>query len=201
LPSVTVGRLGQSEGGPTIREGHGLVLASGGIDSSTLLALARVEGLPPSALFVDYGQAASAAEAVAVTAICSQLGVPLYVVRCGGMSFGEGEIRGRNAFLLQTALMRLPWPSGTVLIGVHAGTGYRDCSPEFVELMQQSFDFHTGGAISVAAPFVDWTKGEIYQLALRLGVPLRRTYSCEAGSVACNSCRSCLDRQALGLES
>jgi 7-cyano-7-deazaguanine synthase len=177
-----------------------LVLASGGIDSSALLALARAEGMRPKALFVDYGQAAASAEEAAVAGICSDLGICLQVVRYRSRHFGAGELRGRNAFLLQTALLEFRAPFGTIMMGIHAGTGYRDCSREFVEVMQRSFDFHAGGSISVAAPFIDWTKGDICRLALALDVPIRRTYSCEAGNVPCGRCRSCVDRQALSLE-
>ena len=175
-----------------------LVLASGGLDSSALLALAGAESATVDALFVDYGQASCGAEEAAVSQISSDLCHALHVVRYRGRSFGTGEIRGRNAFLLQTALLEFPWQSGTVMIGVHAGTGYRDCGPEFLELMVRSFDFHTGGVISLAAPFLTWTKSEIYSLALDLGVPVDKTHSCEAGSAPCGTCRSCLDRHALG---
>lgn len=181
------------------RDADALVLTSGGIDSSTLLALLHEQGFRPSGLFLDYGQASAKAEEVAVTTICSEYSVPLAVVRHRGTHFGTGEIRGRNAFLLQVALMEFAAISGTILIGIHAGTGYRDCTAEFVELMHRSFDFHTGGAISVCAPFVSWSKREVFDLAIHLGVPVARTHSCEAGSEPCGGCRSCLDRIALGL--
>lgn len=180
--------------------GATLVLASGGLDSSTLLAILREQGINASALFVDYGQASAKAEEAAATTICDEYCVPLTVARYRGTRFGPGEIRGRNAFLLQTALMEFPGRSGAVTIGIHSGTGYRDCSRGFMELMQGSFEFHTGGAISVCAPFVTWTKREIFDLAVYMRVPIKKTYSCESGSEPCGKCRSCLDRIALGLE-
>lgn len=195
-----VGRLESLEARPSPVEGQMLVLASGGIDSATLLALARVEKVPVSACFVDYGQASSKAEETAVTAICSHLKVCLQTVRFQGMRFGAGEIRGRNAFLLQTALMQFAGSSGTIMIAIHAGTGYRDCSPAFVELMQRSFEFHTGGSISVSAPFIDWPKVDVYRLARKLDVPLQLTFSCESSDAPCGTCASCRDRLALGLE-
>lgn len=176
------------------------MLASGGLDSSTLLAFSLDQGIESSALFIDYGQAAAQAEAAAVAEICRHFSVRLQVVRHEGAHFGAGEIRGRNAFLLQTALMEFPMTSGTVMIGIHAGTGYRDCSPEFVDLMQRSYDFHAEGTISIAAPFVTWTKREIFHLAIELGVPIERTHSCEAADTSCGRCRSCLDRRTLAEE-
>lgn len=174
-----------------------LVLASGGVDSSTLLWLLAEQGLTPSALFVNYGQAAADAESAAVARVCSAVGAPLRYVRHSGMSFGSGEIRGRNAYLLHTALIEFPTSSGVVALGIHAGTGYADCSPEFVDVMQRSYDFHTGGEITVVTPFLNWTKQQVYALAARLNVPFEQTYSCESASRPCGECRSCLDRSLL----
>ena len=178
-----------------------LVLASGGVDSSTLLWLLAEQDLSPSALFVNYGQAAAEAESAAVARVCSAVGAPLRNVQYSGMSFGSGEIRGRNAYLLHTALIEFPASSGVVALGIHAGTGYADCSPEFVDVMQRSYDFHTGGAINIAAPFLHWTKQQVYALAGQLEIPLEQTYSCESASRPCRTCRSCLDRDVLAVRS
>jgi 7-cyano-7-deazaguanine synthase len=177
-----------------------LVLASGGLDSSTLLTLLRQAADRCRALFVHYGQAAAEAEQSALARICTTLRVPLQVVRYEGSRFGGGEIPGRNAFLLQIALLEFGGASGVVATGIHAGVPYRDCSPEFVELMERSYAFHTGGAITVCAPFIDWTKADIFALAVSIGVPINDTYSCEAGNTPCGNCASCLDRAALGAE-
>lgn len=178
-------------------EGQMLVLASGGMDSSTIIGLVAAERAPSSAIFIDYGQAAAQAEEVAVQVICSHYAVDVQIVRCHGMRFGPGEIRGRNAFLLHTALMSFSGSSGTILLGVHSGTGYLDCNADFVELMQRSFEFHTGGALSVTAPFIDWSKADVSRLADELGVPLQDTYSCESGNRPCGECGSCRDRKEL----
>ena len=180
-------------------EGQGafLVLASGGVDSSTLLWTSVKQGLLPSALFVDYGQAAAEAEGEALARICSSLSIPWRRVRYESSSFGAGEVRGRNAFLLHVALLEFPSTSGVVSLGVHAGTGYADCSPEFIEVMERSYEFHTGGAITVAAPFLYWGKQDVYRLATELSVPLAQTHSCEASNLPCGRCRSCLDGRLL----
>ena len=174
-----------------------LVLASGGVDSSTLLWLCAQQGIQPTALFVDYGQAAAQSERAAVRRLCSVLGVPWRHVQYRGGTFGAGEIRGRNAYLLHAALMEFPTQSGVVALGIHAGTGYADCSPEFIDAMERSYQLHTGGAITVSAPFLHLTKPQVYSLATHFNVPVAQTYSCEAANSPCNQCRSCVDRRSL----
>ncbi len=178
-------------------QGKLLVLASGGVDSSTLLWMSSQQGLNPAALFVDFGQPAAEAESQAVANICGSLYVPLRVVRYKGANFDAGEIRGRNAFLVHMALLEFPSSSGVVALGIHAGTGYADCSPQFMEIMQSSYDFHTGGAVTVTAPFLHWTKQDLYRLATDMKVPVALTHSCEASNLPCRHCRSCLDRRLL----
>jgi len=170
---------------------------SGGIDSAAALALALAEGFTTEALFVDYGQAAAEAERSASRAIANHFGIAWREVTGAGHAFATGEIRGRNAFLLHSALLVLEWPAALVFIGIHAGTGYRDCDPPFVELMQRSFDYHSSGTVRIAAPFLKWSKVEVYDYAGTSGLPLNLTHSCEAGSAPCGACRSCLDRKLL----
>ena len=59
------------------------------------------------------------------------------------------------------------------------------------------YEFHTRGAIIATAPFLHWTKHDVYQLASKLNVPVALTYSCEADNYPCQRCRSCLDRRLL----
>ena len=151
----------------------------------------------PNALFVDYGQAAAQSEGAAVARLSKCLRTPWRRVQYTGSKFGAGEIRGRNAYLLHNALMEFPAQSGVVLLGIHAGTGYDDCTPEFIDVMQLSYQFHTGGAITIEAPFLHWTKHQVYSLVTQLDVPLHQTYSCEAANIPCGQCRSCLDRRSL----
>ena len=177
-----------------------MVLASGGLDSATVLALLISLDIRPTSLFIDYQQSAASAEESAITSICQTMGVPLRIVRHKGTRFGAGEIRGRNAFLLHAGLLEFPPTSGVIVMGIHGGTGYVDCSPDFIELMQRSFDLQTGGSIAIVTPFLTWSKGDIWRLAVDLGVPIEQTYSCEADNQPCGSCKSCIDRRSLRVE-
>ena len=53
------------------------VLASGGLDSTTLIALAKEQGICPQAVFVDYGQPATWAEETAVDQIERKAEIPI----------------------------------------------------------------------------------------------------------------------------
>ena len=174
-----------------------VILSSGGIDSTLALALTVSWQRECTTLFVDYGQAAASAEALASAAIAGHYGVERRVLAIDGPSFGSGEVRGRNAFLVHAALLTFPAGSGCIVIGIHAGTGYRDCDPDFVALMQRSLDFHTGGAIALVAPFVDASKSSVFALAREADIPIELTFSCEAGAEPCGECFSCRDRQSL----
>lgn len=186
---------------PTLKAGDSrvprtLILASGGIDSACLIAMTADDN--PEALFVDYGQGARAPEARAASKIAAVFQTPLHTIRVSVAASAEGEIHGRNMLLAQLALFELAGGPGRVLMGIHAGTRYRDCSPAFAELVQRSYDFHSDGRVQFAAPFINHAKREIVALARHLRVPLEQTYSCERGSEPpCEECVSCLDRKGL----
>lgn len=173
------------------------MLLSGGVDSATVLATvcsddaSRVE-----ALFVDYGQPAARREAEVSRAIAERYDVRYRAIELWGFAAGSGEVPARNAFLVHTALMSFLHRSGLIGLGIHAGTGYRDCSPEFVELMTRSLDFHTDGSVGMLVPFLMFSKLEVFRLAVASGVPIEMTYSCQAANDPCGECLSCKDREA-----
>lgn len=177
-----------------------LVLLSGGLDSAACLSFYIDLGRPTCGFFIDYQQPAANREGRAAKAIADYYDVFLYTAKWSGQSKKRsGLVAARNAFLLTAALMERPEQVTTIASGIHAGTQYADCSPEFVSRMQSTFDIYSGGAVHIATPFEDWTKADIWAYALSKNVPVDITYSCEAGSNhPCGKCLSCLDR--IGLE-
>jgi 7-cyano-7-deazaguanine synthase len=177
------------------------VLLSGGTDSSALLGLCAEHEGHLDALFVDYGQPAAEPERNAAISIAESLGVALREVHADIGPVGSGEIPGRNALLVHLALATTTSTPATIFIGIHAGTSYRDCSPEFVQAMQISLDAHHGGAVQLSAPFISWSKANVYAYAKSLTIPLERTYSCEIGtSPPCGQCPSCQDQELLDVD-
>jgi hypothetical protein len=101
-----------------------LILLSGGLDSTTALAAAARDRASPRALFVTYGQAADREERQAAAAVADHYSVEFETLAVTGRQFGEGEIRGRNALLIHSALLAAPPRPTTIIIGIHAGAGY-----------------------------------------------------------------------------
>jgi 7-cyano-7-deazaguanine synthase len=66
---------------------------SGGIDSTTAMALALSHGQDVETLFVEYGQAAAAAEARASTRLAAHFGCRSHLLRLQGLAFGSGFSR------------------------------------------------------------------------------------------------------------
>ena len=174
-----------------------LVLCSGGIDSATLAAQLRNVGDKPELCFIDYGQPAAGGEFRSVCSIAKNLGLSVLRTHVAGLDVpGKGEITARNLMLITLALAVRP-SARSISLGIHAGTGYRDCSREFVDLIQKVLDFHRDGTCRLVAPFIDWSKADVLALAIVLDVPIDLTHSCESGNEPCGSCRSCRDREVL----
>lgn len=179
-------------------ESEVLILLSGGIDSAACLDFYLGLGRKPCALFVGYGQPAESREEWAARAMANHYEISISCPRwTGTKSRGSGVISGRNAFLVTAALMERPPSVSVIATGIHAGTGYADCSADFVDGMQEVLDIYSEG-VQLAVPFLDWSKAEVFEYCLRRKVPLELTYSCEAGtSPPCGRCLSCMDREAL----
>ncbi len=171
------------------------LLLSGGVDSALVARLLVDAGTPPTALFVDYGQPAAAAEDRASSAVAAHFGLLRERVAVTGLSLpSRGEIVGRNDLLL--AVAHASAPGRDIALGVHAGTGYADCSPGHRDAWQMLLDTQHDGRVRVLAPLLHLQKAEVLALAAGAGVPLGMTHSCEAGDSVCGRCLSCLDRAA-----
>lgn len=176
------------------------VLMSGGLDSAACAHLLATQGHAVHGIFVDFGQAAREPESRAVARLSELLGITTTTLHVGAANdFGSGELVGRNAFLLMTAIFLGRTHEGLLAIGVHAGTPYYDCSAGFIDRLKVLVEEHTDGRLTVTAPFLQWTKGQIYAYAAKSGLPVNATYSCESGTIPpCGLCASCRDRGSLG---
>jgi 7-cyano-7-deazaguanine synthase len=196
-----------------------VVLFSGGLDSSTCLAIAREDGFAPHALAVRYGQR-HARELEAAERVARALGAPLKVVSLDLRAVGGSALTGdlevskdgvgvgipatyvpaRNTVLLGLALgYAETLDAQDLYIGVNAidYSGYPDCRPAFVEAFEKLANVATAAAVEgraryrVHAPLLQLTKAQIVQLGTRLAVPYGLTHSCYDPDPEGRACGRC----------
>jgi 7-cyano-7-deazaguanine synthase len=73
--------------------------------------------------------------------------------------------------------MHFEHSAGIIALGIHSGTPYVDCSPNFTFVMGRVFNLYEEGRVRIDAPFLDWTKSDIWTYAKANGVPLHLTCS------------------------
>ena len=168
------------------------------MDSAACVKFFLNEGMDVRGLHVDYGQAAAKEEDAAARGVAAHYGIPITSMRCAGFhGKADGLIVGRNAFLVCVALMEAP--HSLIALGIHSGTRYWDCSARFLESMQVIVDGYTDGRVRLIAPFLTWSKRQVWAFSKSNEVPIELTYSCETGgNMPCGKCLSCRDKEALG---
>ncbi len=179
-------------------------LLSGGLDSATCLALARLAGALGAAA---HRLAKSDLRIFGPAALPDDIAVPK---GRGETEMGEGipvtYVPARNTIFLSFALA---WAevleAGDIFIGVNAldYSGYPDCRPEFVEAFEKMSNLATMTGVegitrmNIHTPLIRLSKAEIVQLGADLGVPFGLTHSCydpDAVGRPCGECDSCLLR-------
>lgn len=197
-----------------------VVLLSGGLDSATVLAIAREQGLQCYALSVDYGQR-HRAELDAAAKVARALGVAEHrtlridLGGIGGSALTDEAIAvpeapqvgipvtyvpARNTVMLSFALgwaevLQAP----RIFIGVNAVdySGYPDCRPAFIAAFQRVANLATKAAVEgtmafeIATPLIDLTKAQIIQRGIELGVDFSLTVSCYQADSQGRACGSC----------
>ncbi len=198
-----------------------LVLLSGGLDSSTLIADRCAAGTATLAVGFNYGQR-HCRELDAARAVAHHYGVPIVVVslRTWGRllagsaltdeavdvphghyaddSMRSTVVPNRNAVMLTAAAgIAVSRGLNRVLTAVHAGDHpvYADCRPEFIDAINYTVGLACDEAVTIEAPFVNWTKTEIAARAGELDLPIGLTWSCyEGGDEHCARCGTCVER-------
>jgi 7-cyano-7-deazaguanine synthase len=196
-----------------------VVLLSGGLDSATILAVARRDGYACHALSFDYGQRhraeldAAARVAKALAAVQHKT-VVLDLSAIGGSALTDASIPvpdhptegipatyvpARNTVFLAVAV---GWAevldAQDIFIGVNAVdySGYPDCRPEFIAAFQKVADLGTkagieGRGMRIQAPLVKLSKAGIITLGAGLGVDYGLTVSCYTADAQGRACGVC----------
>lgn len=197
-----------------------VVLFSGGLDSSTCLAIAREDGFAPRALAVRYGQR-HAIELQAAERVARAMGAPLEIVSVDLRAFGGSALTAdievpkdaplgagipltyvpaRNTVLLSLALGYAEAAGAEdIYIGVNAidYSGYPDCRPGFIEAFERLANLATAAAVEgrarfrIRAPLLRLSKAQIIQRGVRLSVPYGLTHSCYDPDAEGRACGHC----------
>ena len=197
-----------------------VVLLSGGLDSATVLALAREEGFACHCLSLDYGQR-HGAELRAAANLATALGATTHRVlkldlgQLGGSALTDRSIAvpttgvqpgipvtyvpARNTIMLSLALA---WAevleAQDIFVGVNAVdySGYPDCRPEFIRAFEALSNLATKAAVEgrplkLHAPLIDMTKAQIIAHGGRLDVDYALTVSCYQADEEGRACGLC----------
>lgn len=196
-----------------------VVLLSGGLDSATVLAMARAQGFQCHALSVDYGQRHHA-ELEAARRVAHGLGahehrvIRIDLTAFGGSALTDASIAvpeqatsgipptyvpARNTIMLSLALA---WAevlqSQDIFIGVNAVdySGYPDCRPAFIAAFEQMANLATKAAVEgkplkLHAPLMEMSKAEIIRQGILLGVDYALTVSCYQADEHGRACGRC----------
>ena len=202
-----------------VQEKRAVILLSGGLDSATVVAMARAEGYSCYTMSFDYGQR-HRAELDAAARVARDLGVidhkviGLNLDGIGGSALTDSSIDvpeapsegipvtyvpARNTVFLSLAL---GWAevldAQDIFIGVNAVdySGYPDCRPEFVEAFEVMANLATkagveGKPFSIKAPLQNLSKAQIVQAGIQLGVDYSLTVSCYQADDQGRACGKC----------
>ncbi|MEH6467773.1 MAG: 7-cyano-7-deazaguanine synthase QueC [Porticoccus sp.] len=196
-----------------------VVLISGGLDSTTVLAIAREQGFRCYTLSFDYGQRAHAELAAARQ--CSALmgadehkEVALDLRTIGGSALTDDKIDvpeeetagipvtyvpARNTVFLSIAL---GWAevlgAQDIFIGVNAVdySGYPDCRPEYIDAFEKMANLATkssveGHYLRINKPLINLTKADIIRQGVAIGVDYAQTVSCYQATEGGLACGKC----------
>ena len=197
-----------------------VILLSGGLDSATVLAIARGEGRECLALSIVYGQrhhveldaARRVAAAIGVaehvihpldlrvfgaSALTSDIAVPKDAVGAPGIPVTY--VPARNTIFLSLALgYAEAREASEIWIGVNAldFSGYPDCRPDFIAAFQEVIRTGTRSGVErneprLIAPLLQMSKADIIRRGVELGVDYALTHSCYDPTAEGRACGHC----------
>jgi len=183
-----------------------VILLSGGLDSATVLAMAKDQGYECYALSFNYGQRHAAelnaaAKVVSAFNVIEHKTIDLDLTQIGGSALTDNNIAvpesatdgipvtyvpARNTIFLSYALA---WAEvleiNNIFIGVNAidYSGYPDCRPEYIQAFERMANLATkfsveGTKLTIHTPLIDLNKADIIQQGSKLNVDYALTISC-----------------------
>ena len=202
------------------KHARAVVLLSGGLDSATVLAIARERGFACYCLSLDYGQR-HRVELLAAERVAASLGASTHRIlkldlgQFGGSALTDTRIAvptagvlpgipvtyvpARNTIMLSLALA---WAevldARDIFIGVNAVdySGYPDCRPAYIAAFERMANLATqaaveGRSLHLHAPLIDLSKAQIIRRGIALGVDYASTISCYQADELGRACGLC----------
>ncbi len=209
---------------PSMSTEKAVCLLSGGLDSATVLAIARSKGYECHAISFSYGQrherellsSERLAEHFNTDRVVSS--IDLRDIAKSSLT-GHGEVQKRDVHEISEEIPNTYVPSRNIIflsiaasyaesigakhifIGANAidYSGYPDCRPEFYNAFEYALNLGTKSGLEngfkIHVPLQFLKKSEIIKMGTELGVPYEMTTSCyEGGEEACGECDSCILR-------
>ncbi len=203
-----------------------IALLSGGLDSATAAAIALEAGQNVIGLSFDYGQRhrkelIAANELASFLNLNEHLKLNVNLAAWGGSSLtdleqsipnkGVGDgipntyVPGRNTVFIALGLSLAETRGATqIVLGINSMdySGYPDCRPDYLAAYQALANLSSkagreGHGAQLWAPLMKWNKVQIVKEAIRLKIPIEKTWSCYSGqNQACGICDSCRIRDA-----
>ena len=202
-----------------------LVLFSGGLDSTTMLAMVKSDGYEITALTINYNQRhvseiEFSKKSLSQLQINKQIIFDLDLSKIGGSALTDNipvpidskdnipttYVPARNTIFLSLASSfaeRLNISDIFIGANIIDYSGYPDCRPEFIKSFEKTINLGTklgveGSHFSIHTPLIKMTKAEIIKKGHSLGVDYSLTLSCYNPSdsgLACGKCDSCKFRK------
>lgn len=198
-----------------------IILLSGGLDSLVCLGLKKEELNIEAALTFDYGQKSAAKEINASKKICEYYNIKHKVITLDWLKnitqtslvadckipsgeitdFGQESAKSvwvpnRNGLFLNIAgCYADSFEYNYIIIGANKEEGetFPDNTQEFINSVNNEFEYSTRVHPKVVAPLIIYDKNDIVMLALENNIPLELTMSCyQGGQGHCGICESCV---------
>jgi 7-cyano-7-deazaguanine synthase len=197
-----------------------IILLSGGLDSTTVLAMAKKIGFECYAISFNYGQKQKSELKMAkfnakkFKAIKHQI-INIALDDFGGSALTDKNINipdfsdnteipvtyvpARNTIFLSYALAFAEVTGANdIFIGVNSVdySGYPDCRPEYIKSFQAMANLATktaieGNKVTIHTPLIDLDKAQIIAKGLELGVDYANTISCYSADDEGQACGKC----------
>lgn len=197
-----------------------IILLSGGLDSLVSLGLKINELNITTALTFDYGQKSAAKEIEASKKICEYYKIDHKVIKLDFLKeitrtalVSDNEVPTGKELEDETQSAKAVWVPNRnglflniagsfaesydfdyILIGANKEEGqtFPDNTQEFINSVNQEFEYSTMTKTKVVAPLINCNKNDIVMLALKNNIPLELTMSCyQGGDKNCGICESC----------